>query len=33
MAETLWNKGKEATNKVEDFTVGNDRILDMRLAR
>ena len=32
MAETLWNKGKEATQMVEDFTVGNDRILDMRLA-
>ena len=32
MAETLWNKGKEATQAVEDFTVGNDRILDMRLA-
>ena len=26
MAETLWNKGKEATQMVEDFTVGNDRI-------
>ena len=33
MAETLWNKGKEATQIVEDFTVGNDRILDMRLAK
>ena len=32
MAETLWNKGTEATQIVEDFTVGNDRILDMRLA-
>lgn len=30
---TLWNKGTQATEIVEDFTVGNDRILDMRLAR
>ena len=30
---TLWNKGTKATDIVEDFTVGNDRILDMRLAR
>lgn len=30
---TLWNKGTKATNAVEDFTVGNDRILDMRLAK
>ena len=33
MAETLWNKGTEATQIVEDFTVGNDRVLDLRLAR
>ena len=32
MAETLWNKGKGATDLVEEFTVGNDRTLDMRLA-
>lgn len=30
---TLWNKGVQATDKVEEFTVGDDRILDMRLAR
>ena len=30
---TLWNKGTDATAKVEEFTVGNDRILDMKLAR
>ena len=30
---TLWSKGIQATQLVEDFTVGNDRILDMRLAR
>lgn len=30
---TLWNKGTSATKLVEDFTVGNDRILDMRLAK
>lgn len=29
---TLWNKGTEATTYVENFTVGNDRILDLRLA-
>ena len=29
----LWNKGFEADKIVEDFTVGNDRELDMRLAR
>ena len=33
MAETLWNKGTEATQIVEDLTVGNDRVLDLRLAR
>lgn len=30
---TLWNKGIEATKEVEDFTVGKDRTLDLRLAR
>ena len=30
---TLWSKGTQATALVEDFTVGNDRILDMRLAK
>ena len=30
---TLWSKGTQATDLVEDFTVGHDRILDMRLAR
>ena len=30
---TLWSKGTQATDLVEDFTVGNDRILDMCLAR
>ena len=30
---TLWSKGTPATDLVEDFTVGNDRILDMRLAK
>lgn len=30
---TLWNKGTAATDKVEVFTVGDDRILDMRLAK
>ncbi len=29
---TLWSKGKNADKLVEDFTVGNDRILDLRLA-
>jgi len=29
---TLWNKGTSATSAVEEFTVGNDRILDLRLA-
>lgn len=33
MAQTLWNKGKAATEVVEEFTVGNDRVLDLRLAR
>jgi len=30
---TLWNKGVSATEKVEAFTVGNDRQLDLQLAR
>jgi len=30
---TLWNKGTEAEDIVEEFTVGNDRNLDLRLAR
>ena len=30
---TLWNKGTSATEAVDCFTVGNDRILDRRLAR
>ena len=30
---TLWNKGTSATEAVERFTVGNDRELDLRLAR
>ena len=30
---TLWSKGTKATDLVEDFTVGNDRILDLRLAK
>ena len=31
--QTLWNKGIEAAQAVEDFTVGNDREMDMRLAK
>ena len=31
--QTLWNKGVSATQIVEDFTVGNDRELDLKLAR
>lgn len=30
---TLWNKGTSCTKEVEDFTVGNDRELDLKLAR
>ena len=30
---TLWNKGTAATDRVEEFTVGDDRILDRRLAK
>ena len=29
---TLWNKGTEATKRVDAFTVGSDRVLDLRLA-
>ena len=29
----LWSKGVQSTQLVDSFTVGNDRILDMRLAR
>ena len=29
---TLWNKGTAATEKVDAFTVGSDRVLDLRLA-
>lgn len=29
---TLWSKGTQAADIVEEFTVGNDRILDMKLA-
>ncbi len=31
--QTLWNKGVDAAKAVEDFTVGRDRELDMRLAK
>lgn len=30
---TLWNKGTKASDIVENFTVGNDRTLDMALAK
>ena len=30
---TLWSKGTQATALVDSFTVGNDRVLDLRLAR
>ena len=30
---TLWNKGTTADERVEAFTVCNDRVLDLRLAR
>ena len=29
----LWSKGVQSTQLVDSFTVGNDRILDMRLAK
>ncbi|MCF0168689.1 MAG: argininosuccinate lyase, partial [Bacteroidales bacterium] len=31
--QTLWNKGTAASDAVEQFTVGNDRVLDMKLAK
>ena len=31
--ETLWSKGVQASKAVEDFTVGNDNILDMKIAK
>lgn len=30
---TLWNKGVSATEAVEHFTIGDDNILDLRLAK
>ena len=30
---TVWSKGTSATQIVEDFTVGNDSVLDLRLAK
>lgn len=33
MATQLWNKGFEPDQLIENFTVGNDRELDLRLAR
>lgn len=33
MANTLWSKGTKAADIVEEFTVGNDRVLDMALAK
>ena len=30
---TLWSKGTQATELVDKFTVGNDRVLDLRLTR
>ena len=30
---TLWSKGTQATELVDAFTVGNDRVLDLRLAK
>ena len=33
MAQQLWNKGFEPDQLIENFTVGQDRELDMRLAR
>ena len=29
----IWSKGTDSTERVDAFTVGNDRVLDMRLAR
>lgn len=33
MAKQLWNKGFNPDQNIEEFTVGNDRNLDLRLAR
>ena len=33
MAKQLWNKGFEPDQSIENFTVGKDRELDLRLAR
>ncbi len=33
MAGKLWDKGFEPDKMIEEYTVGNDRELDMRLAR
>ena len=33
MATKLWDKGFEPDKMIEEYTVGNDRELDMRLAR
>ncbi|MCH5233196.1 MAG: argininosuccinate lyase [Muribaculaceae bacterium] len=33
MSKQLWNKGFEPDKSIESFTVGNDRELDLRLAR
>jgi len=33
MSKQLWNKGFEPDQLIENFTVGNDRELDLRLAR
>lgn len=33
MTNTLWNKGVPCTDMVEEFTVGNDRVLDRCLAK
>ena len=32
MAKQLWNKGFEPDRLIEEFTVGRDRELDLRLA-
>ena len=33
MSKQLWNKGFEPNQMIENFTVGRDRELDLRLAR
>ena len=33
MATKLWDKGFEPDRMIEEYTVGNDRELDMRLAK